>query len=82
MTETEVMNDVTAVLRDVFDNPTLAITSDSNAKTVPGWDSMKQIMVMMAVEEEKFDIVLSTRDMGRVRNIGDLVEAIMSKTKK
>jgi acyl carrier protein len=36
---------------------------------------MKQVMILLAVEE-KFSIELTTREMDRLRNVGDLVTAI------
>jgi acyl carrier protein len=78
MTDAEILTDVTAVLRDVFDRPELVITAESDAQTVAGWDSMKQVMILMAVEE-KFDITLTTRDMARLKNVGDLVAAVAAK---
>jgi acyl carrier protein len=69
------MADVTELLREVFDNPALAVSAETSAKDVPGWDSMKQVMILLAVEE-KFDIQLTTREMDRLKNVGDLVTAI------
>jgi acyl carrier protein len=78
MTNSEVMADVVAVLREVFDNPDLAITPESNAETVPGWDSMKQLTILMAIEE-KFEITLSTKEIAKINNIGELVVAVERK---
>ncbi len=75
MTEDQIMADVTELLREVFDNPALAVSAETSAKDVPGWDSMKQVMILLAVEE-KFDIQLTTREMDRLKNVGDLVTAI------
>jgi acyl carrier protein len=58
----------------------LQVTGETTAKDVPGWDSMKQVMILMAVEE-KFEIQLSTREMDRLKNVGDLVAAIASHVK-
>jgi len=80
VTEDQIMADVTELLREVFDNPALAVSSETSAKDVPGWDSMKQVMILLAVEE-KFDIQLSTREMDRLKNVGDLVTAIAGHTK-
>jgi acyl carrier protein len=73
----EILSDVTELLRDIFDDPSLQVTGETTAKDVPGWDSMKQVMILMAVEE-KFEIQLSTREMDRLKNVGDLVAAIAS----
>ncbi len=80
MTDETILADVTELLREVFDDPDLAVTPETSAKDVPGWDSMKQVMILLAVEE-KFEIELSTREMDRLRNVGDLVAAIGSHAK-
>lgn len=77
-TETETRDRVIEVLREVFDTPDLEITSSSNAQTVPGWDSMKHVMIIMAVEEN-FKINLSTREMAGIRNVGDLIAVVSNK---
>ena len=80
MTNETILADVTELLREVFDDPDLAVTPETSAKDVQGWDSMKQVMILLAVEE-KFEIELSTREMDRLRNVGDLVAAIAGHAK-
>ena len=79
MSDEAILETVTELLREVFDDPVLHVTKQTSAKDVPGWDSMKQVMILLAVEE-KFDIQLSTREMDRLRDVGDLVAAIASHT--
>jgi acyl carrier protein len=75
MNDEQILAELTEMLRDIFDDPSLSITPETSAKDVPGWDSMKQVMILLAVEE-KFSIELTTREMDRLRNVGDLVTAI------
>jgi acyl carrier protein len=70
-----IMSKMTDILRDIFEDPDLAVTPETNAKSVPGWDSMAQVKVLMAVEEE-FDVRFSSREMDKLRNVGDLVAAV------
>jgi acyl carrier protein len=80
MTKDQIFGDVTELLREVFGNPSLAVTPETSAKDVPGWDSMKQVMILLAVEE-KFHVELTTREMDRLQNVGDLVMAIAGHVK-
>jgi acyl carrier protein len=41
---------------------------------------MKQVMILLAVEE-KFHVELTTREMDRLQNVGDLVMAIAGHVK-
>lgn len=79
MTDEAILEAVTELLREVFDDPVLEVTTQTSAKDVRGWDSMKQVMILLAVEE-KFNIQLSTREMDRLRDVGDLVSAIAKHT--
>lgn len=63
------------ILRDVLEDPDLAVQADTSATSVPGWDSMKHVRIVMAVEE-RFGIRLTTREINRLRNVGDLATAI------
>jgi acyl carrier protein len=75
MTDEQILTDITTLLRDVFDDPELSPSPATTAKDVPVWDSMKQVMILLAVEE-KFGIELTTREMDGLRNVGDLVAAV------
>jgi acyl carrier protein len=75
MNDTDITKQLTDIIREVFENPDLVITPESNAKSVPGWDSMKQVMIVMAVEDH-FAIQLTTREIDRLRNVGDIIAAI------
>ena len=75
MTNDEIMAKIAGILQDIFEDPDLEVTAETNALMVPGWDSMAQIKLIMAVEEE-FSIQLSSREMDQLRNVGDLVTAV------
>ena len=49
------------------------------AKDVAGWDSFKQIEIIMATEE-RFGIRFSTRDLDRLQTVGDLIAVVAAKT--
>jgi acyl carrier protein len=46
--------------------------------TYQGWDSFKQIEIIMACEE-RFDIKFTTRELDSLRSLGDLVALIVAK---
>jgi acyl carrier protein len=79
MSEADILAKVTEILRDIFEKPDLAVTGQTTAKMVPGWDSMAQIKLLMQVEED-FDVHFSSREIDRLNNVGDLV-AIIAKHK-
>ena len=78
MTEAEVYEALTAIFRTVFGRADMALSPALSARDVPGWDSFKQIEVMMAVEE-RFAIELSTGDIDALRNVGDLAGIVLAR---
>ena len=64
-----------SVFQKVFANPSMQITDEMAAADVKGWDSVAHIDLVLAVEEA-FDVEFSTTDIGKMRNIGDLIRLI------
>ena len=56
----------------------LALTPSLTAKDVKGWDSFKQIEIIMA-SEEKWGIKFNTRELYALRCVGDLASMIGTK---
>jgi acyl carrier protein len=79
MQETEVYEQLTAIFRDVFMKDDLQLKPELTAKDVPGWDSFKQIEIVLGIEE-KYGIKFHTRDLDSLRNVGDLARVVMTKT--
>ena len=57
----------------------LELRPELAAKDVQGWDSFKQIDIILAVEE-KYRIKLNTRELDSLHNVEDLVRVITGKT--
>ncbi len=53
----------------------LALSPETTAKDVPGWDSFKMVEIIVTVEE-RFGVQITSRDVDRLRNLGDLVTMI------
>ena len=67
MNETRIMGQLTEILRDVLEAPDLVVTAQTSATSVPAWDSMKHILILMAVQD-RFGIRLTTREIDRLRH--------------
>jgi len=78
VTHEEVHQRLTAVFRDIFDNPSLEIADSTTADDIEDWDSVNHITLIAAVESE-FKIKLSTRDVKNLANVGDFLKLIESK---
>ncbi len=78
MTEAEIYAFLTEVFQDQFMREDITLKPQTTAQDVPGWDSFKQMEIILAAEK-RFDIKLNTRDIDSLRNIGDLVRVVMTK---
>lgn len=78
MTEAEVYEALGGIFRTVFGRDDMVVSPALSARDVPGWDSFKQIEVMMATEE-RFGIELSTGDIDSLRNVGDLAGIVLAR---
>ena len=78
-TEAEIYPALTTIFHDVFVRDDLALAPELSAKDVPGWDSFKQIEIIMA-SEEHWKIRFTTRELDALRCVGDLVRTIATKT--
>lgn len=79
MSDTAIYEKLTPVFRDVFDDDTLTPTAEMSADDVEEWDSLSHIRLIISVEKA-FGIRLSTVEVGGLKQVGDLVRVIASKT--
>jgi acyl carrier protein len=69
---------LTSVFHDVFDDDTIVVTPELTAADVDEWDSLRHIRLVAAVEK-RFGLNFSAAEIGRLKNVGQLVELIESK---
>ncbi len=78
MTDDEISRRLTDIFRSVFNQPELVISRATTAETVSGWDSLKHVELMVSVESG-FGVRFKVVEIGRLRNVGDLIDKIRSK---
>jgi len=77
--EAEIYTALTEMFRDIFQRDDMELTPTLNARDVHGWDSFKQIEIVMA-SEERWGIKFRTRELDSLQSVGDLVAMIARKT--
>ena len=77
--ESAIYAQLAEIFRDVFMRDDMEISPAMSARDVEGWDSFKQIEIMVSVEE-RFGIKLNTREIDRLKTVGDLAKVIAEKT--
>ncbi|HEX2870083.1 MAG TPA: acyl carrier protein [Polyangiaceae bacterium] len=71
---------LTEVFHDVFDDDTIVVTPELTASDVDEWDSLRHIRLVAAVER-RFGLSFSAAEIGRLKNVGQLVSLISEKTR-
>jgi acyl carrier protein len=77
-TEAEIYNNLNEIFTDVFMRDDIKLSAELTAKDVKGWDSFKQIEIIMA-SEEKWGIKFNTRELDALRCVGDLAKMVATK---
>lgn len=72
---TEVYGLLTTIFQDTFDSDALQLSPELTAHDAPGWDSFKQIEIILSVER-KFGIKLPSREIDKLHCVGDLANII------
>jgi acyl carrier protein len=78
MLEPEIMEHLTELFHDLFGDDGIVLTPQTTADDVEGWDSIKHISLVVAVED-RFGIKMRTAEIDGLKNVGDLVAAIQAK---
>ena len=72
------MEQVIEVFREVFDDPELVITEETNASQIENWDSFAQINLIVSFED-KYNIKFDTKEISALTCVGDMIELIKRK---
>ena len=78
--ESDIYIALNEIFRDVFMREDITLQPQLTAKDIAGWDSFKQIEIILATEE-RFDIKMSTRELDALRNVGDLARVVAAKAR-
>lgn len=75
---TTVYGRLTPIFHEVFDDDTISLHPDMTAAEVPAWDSLSNIRLVVAVEEE-FKIQFTTGEVAGLKNVGEFVSVIQQR---
>ena len=74
----EIYGELTKIFRSVFRDETLVADPAMTAKDVAGWDSLRNIRLMLTIEKT-YKVRFSAAEIGTLKNVGDLVRLIQAK---
>lgn len=75
---TSIIEQLQAIFQDVLDDPKLHIDRSSSASTVPGWDSLAHINLVVAIEHE-FKIKFALGELEELKNVGEMIDLMERK---
>lgn len=75
MSRAEIYERLNEVFRDVFGIDELTVNDETTANDVEGWDSLRHITLLAAIEDE-FDIEFSMGQTVKMKNVGEMVDYI------
>jgi acyl carrier protein len=79
-TEAEIYRYLNELFSDVFLRDDLRIGPETTSGDIEGWDSIKYIEIMIAVEQH-FGVQFRSREFDELRTVGDLAQKVATKLK-
>ncbi len=78
MTREEVMKKLNEIFCNVFDDETIVLKDETNAEDIEDWDSLEQINLIVAIENE-FEMMFDMAEVANLANVGEMADLIMSR---
>lgn len=78
MNRNEIIEKLTAVFHEVFNDNNIVLRDDMTANDVENWDSLTHMMMITKVEEV-FGIKFKLRELNKLKNVGNLCDVIVEK---
>ena len=77
----DLLSELQVLFRDVFDQPDLVITRESNASTVEDWDSLAHVNLVTAIEK-RYKIKFALGELQELKDVGDMIDLMTVKLEK
>ena len=75
MDRNDILAEVNAVFRDVFDDDSISVTDATTAADIEEWDSLTHITLINEIEN-LFNLKFSMKDVLAMENVGGLLDNI------
>ncbi len=79
MDRDQTLRKLSEIMGEVLDDPSLALSPETTAADVDGWDSMSNITFIVEVEQA-FRIKFKTAEIEEMRDVGHMLDLIAAKT--
>ena len=81
MKDEEILDRLNTLVADLLELDDLKLTRATTANTVPGWDSLAHVRIVVAAEQA-FGLQFSTGEITSLNNVGDLVDLIKQRLQR
>ncbi len=78
-TAAEIIEQLNPLFRDVLEDDAIQLSPATTANDIENWDSITNIQLIVAIEK-KYKIRFTSREIQNFKNVGELVDALLSKT--
>ena len=78
MKHDEILEQVSRIVAETLDIDDLRLDPTMSAADIPGWDSLTNVQIMVAVERA-FGVRFRTGDIAGMANVGELVARVEAK---
>lgn len=78
MEQSVIFEKLAAIFRTIFNDETIEVNRELSADKVANWDSLSH-MLMIGEVENAFSVKFKLRELGKLNNVGQLVDLINAK---
>ena len=75
-----ILTKLSLIFQEILKKDNIVLTNAATAQDVEGWNSLT-IMILISRIEKDFNVHFTFRDIVRFKNVGDICNAILTKTK-
>lgn len=79
MNRNDVINRLTEIFQDVFDDDSIKINENTTSADIEDWDSIEHITLINSVEKE-FKIRFKMKEVSGMKNVGEMVSIILERS--
>jgi acyl carrier protein len=69
------------IFRELFGDETISLNPGTTARDIAGWDSVKMVIIILAVEA-RFGVKFRSREIDQLNSVGDLADLVGTKLAK
>lgn len=80
MEKVDLLKELTNLFREVLNDPSIELKPETTANDVDKWTSLNNMLLITTIEQ-KYNVHFSFREIVKLKNVGDLADAIIKKMK-